>query len=147
MTRNIFIPDYIDFYKVLKQVLNNYSISIGATTNQHFADVLHIKGDNKSSAFSNLINVGTGKYLKTNELLLLLDNTPEHQKPVLDYICNRYGFTCNESAKRLNTNNDNLKDMLLNITANDGALISDFQISIQDEELTIEEIDRQLEIF
>ena len=94
MTRFINIPEYEDFFKSLKETLNNYAISINKTTYTYFAEKLFIKGQNAKHSFGNLINPNTGKDLKTRELILLLDNCPEHQKPVLDFLCNRYDFIC-----------------------------------------------------
>lgn len=124
MTRFIHIPEHEDFFKSLKLTLNNYAISIGSSTNQHFADVLHIKGDNKSSAFSNLINAGTGKDLKCREWLTLLDNCPEYQKANLDYICNRYGFICSESSKT--QSNENFEELFLKIADINGDLAKEY---------------------
>lgn len=135
MTRFTYIPEYEDFFISLKLSLSNYAVEFGVTAYQYFAEKLHIKGVNNSTSLSNLINPNTGKDLKTRELILLMDNLQEHSKPILDYLCNRYGFVCSASAKSANTSIDNLKDILLDISSSDGLLVSEFLECIKDDEL------------
>lgn len=146
MTRFVNIPEHEDFFKALKLTLNNYSIAHGVTTYQHFAGVLHIKGNNASSTFSNLMNPGTGKDLKCREFITVLDNAPEHQKPTLDWLCNRYDHICTKKAENVTQTSriENIKEILLNISGANGNLCSDFINFNSDNELTENELNQLL---
>lgn len=142
MTRFVKIPEYEDFFKALKQTLNNYAIEIGVSVYEYFADKVFIESQNRRVVFSNLLNPGTGKDLKVRELLLLLDNCPEHQKPLLDYLCNRYDLIC--SLKAYNdsktTEYENIKDLLIGIAGSNGSIFNDYLDYISDDELDNDEI-------
>jgi hypothetical protein len=131
MTRFVNIPRHDDFYKSLKQTLNNYAIEIGVTTYIYFADILHIKGNNKQSSFSALVNHGSGKYLKVDELIHLLDNCPGHQKPTLDFLCHRYGFTCSHNADKVNCNED-FQDLFVKVANINGTLAKEYLQALED---------------
>lgn len=150
MTRLINIPEQDDFFQVLRHSLKEYAIESGMlrtgyTYHHFFADKLGIKSQTKNTQFSNLVTPNTGKHLKTIEFIYLLDRIPEHQKPTLDYLCDRYGYICSEMAHP-NPKEETLKDMLLNISSHDGFLISEHMEAIKDEEWTKEEIENQIKI-
>jgi hypothetical protein len=141
MTRFVNIPEYEDFFKNLKLALHNFSVEHNVTTNQHFADVLCIKGLNKHQMFASLLNPSTGKDLKVRELILLLDNlTSDTQKDVLDFLAKRYGFIVSESVVAANTT-DSLKDILLNINSINGDVSKEYLLSIRDNEISKSELD------
>lgn len=82
------------------------------------------------------------KSFKITDLELILDNLDQpHQKLILDYLCNRYGFVCSESAEANKTNNDNIKDMLIVLSAKNGNLANCYINSIEDNILSDEEIE------
>jgi len=144
MTRFINIPDYTDFFKTIKLSLNNFSVEMGVTAYSYFADKLFISSKNKHTVLSNLLNTNTGKDLKVRELLLLLDNLQGHEKPILDYICNRYGFVCSLNVKENNETNENIKDLLLKISGSNGSIINDYISFNSDDELDDNEVNQLL---
>jgi hypothetical protein len=141
MTRFIYIPEYEDFFKSLKLSLSEFGNEYNVTPYSHFAEKLHIKGNNKTSQFSNLINPYTGKDLKVRELILTGDNLHGHQKHFLDYLCNRWGYICSEKAQYEKYNEyENIKDIIIKIGGSNGSIFSDFIAYTSDNELDNNEI-------
>ena len=140
MSRFINISEYEDFFKSLKLSLKQFGIKFNVTPYQYFADKLFIKGENKSSMFSSLLNLNTGKDLKVRELLSLLDTLGEDGEPVLDYLCNRYGFVCSAKFVGDEHNEENIKDLLLKIGASNGRILNDYIDFNDDNYLDLKEL-------
>lgn len=87
------------------------------------------------------------KSFKITDLELILDNldTP-HQKLILDYLCQRYNFVCSMSAQADKINDDNIKDMLIKLSAKNGNLANCYINSINDDILTDDEIEHLLSL-
>ncbi|BFU77168.1 hypothetical protein ALC152_03830 [Arcobacter sp. 15-2] len=127
-----------DFIKTLKFSLLQFENEFNITANQHIANKLGFK---TSAQFTNLLQPFNEKYMKVDELFLILDNLDTHSKHILDYICHRYGFVCSSKATAENNTIDNTKDLLLSIGGSNGSLFNDFLLSIQDKHLDLEEIE------
>ena len=127
-------------------MINNFGVEHGVTGSQYFADILSITGHNKNNTFLNLINFNTGKYLKVDELLLILDNAGTHQKILLDYLCSKYNFTCSHIARTQTSSTDNIKDLLLSIGAQSGDIFKSFLEYSQDNDLSSQEIKELIKI-
>ncbi len=147
MTRINNIPRNDDFYKALKLMLNKFATEHGVTTSNYFADVLHISGNNKDNTFLNLLNVGTGKYLKLDEFLVLLDNGGSHKKIVLDYLCQKHNLVCSHTAiTPKSKNQESIKDLLLTIGGSAGNIFNTFVEYNQDNKLTKSELQELIKI-
>lgn len=96
------------------------------TTDLYLANKLHFKGNNANSQYTNLLQPFNEKYIKVDELFLLLDNLGTHKKIIIDYICNKYDYTCSIKANNTNCSNDNIKDLLLSIGGSNGHLFNSF---------------------
>jgi hypothetical protein len=108
------IPHFDDFFKALKLTLTNFAISHNVTRDSYFANILSFKGENANINFNKLITPSNpNKNLTVRELLHLLDNTPEHNKEVLDYLCKRYGFVCSTSAQ--SKKEDDIQNIFMDI--------------------------------
>jgi len=127
-----------DFIKTLKFSLLQFENEFNITANQHIANKLGFK---TSAQFTNLLQPFNEKYMKVDELFLVLDNLDTHSKHILDYICHRYGFVCSPKATIEKNTIDNTKDLLLSIGGSNGSLFNDFLLSIQDKHLDLEEIE------
>jgi hypothetical protein len=87
------------------------------------------------------------KSFKITDLEIILDNLDQpHQKLILDYLCQRYDFVCSSSAETDIIENDNIKDMLIALSAKNGNLANCYINSIQDDILTDDEIDELLSL-
>jgi hypothetical protein len=87
------------------------------------------------------------KVFKITDLELILDNldTP-HQKLILDYLCQKYGFVCSQSADIDTLQDDNIKDMLIALSASNGNLANCYINSVDDNVLSDEEIEELLNL-
>lgn len=137
MRRNDKILKNQDFISTLKFALNEFGNEYNVTANTHFANKLHFS---TPSQFINTLLPYENKYLRVDELLIILDNLGQHSKHILDFLCNRYGYVCSNKASTLELSNDSIKDLLLQVGANNGLLFSNYLESIQDEELDKSEI-------
>ena len=69
----------------------------------------------------------TLKFLKLDQLFIILDNLDNDlQKELLDYIANKYNFTLSYKAETKETTPNNIKDLLLSYSTQNGNLISNF---------------------
>ena len=127
-----------DFIKTIKFSLHQYQNEFNITANQHISNKLGFK---TPSQFINLLQPYNEKYMKVDELFLVLDNLDIHTKPVLDYICNKYDYVCIPKATAESNTIDNTKDLLLMIGGANGNLFNEFLESIQDKILDFEEIE------
>jgi len=100
-----------DFLKTLKFSLLQFENEFNITANQHISSKLGFK---TSSQFTNLLQPYNEKYMKVDELFLTMDNLGDHNKHILDYLCNRYGYVCSLSATK-EISNDNFQDIFLDI--------------------------------
>ncbi|MGM0518185.1 MAG: hypothetical protein ACQERD_00920 [Campylobacterota bacterium] len=92
--------------------------------------------------FNNYFDPLSSKYFRIEELFIILESVDKpQQKIILDYICNKYDFTCQDTADINNTNNT-LENILLNITATQGRLTQDFIQAIEDDDITDIENDK-----
>lgn len=87
------------------------------------------------------------KSFKITDLELILNNLDQsHQKLILDYLCQRYGFVCSESAQADKVNDDNIKDMLIQLSAKNGNLANCYINSMTDNCLGDDEIEELLNL-
>ena len=141
MARSFQLQKNLDFLKTFKFALHQYELEFNITSNQHMADKLGFKS---SSQFTNLLQSYNEKYIKVDELFLCMDNLGNHTKPILDYMCNKYGYVCTPKATKENNSIDNTKDLLLMIGGANGNLFNEFLHSMQDKKLDLEEIENLL---
>jgi len=86
-----------------------------------------------------ILNPFTDKYLKVDELLIILDNLDDDLRyDILNVIANRYDFVVSKKVKD-DVNISDFKDLLLNISSNDGKLIDTFIAAIKDNKITSDE--------
>ncbi len=126
MSRLSKIPKNQELLSVIKLSILEFN-NEHRTTNLHFASKLHFVSANASIQFNNLLQTFNEKYIKVDELLILCDNLGTHSKPILDFICNRYGYVCSlRATNETNTKDENIKDLLLAIGGSNGSLFSDY---------------------
>jgi hypothetical protein len=135
MARSFQLIKNQDFLKSFKFSLLEYQNEFNVISNQHFSNKLGFKNH---SQFTNLTNEFSDKYIKVDELFLIMDNLGNHTKPILDYMCNRYGFLCTPSAPAEKTN-DNFQDIFLDIANIQGDLAKTYLEAMQDGNLDDEE--------
>ena len=113
----------------------------------YFANKLHFQGANAVSQYTNLLQSFNDKYIKVDELLLLLDTLGSHSKIVIDFLSNKYGFVCSQKATndKQDTKYENIKDLLLNISASHGNVVNEFITANVDLIIDKEECDSLLE--
>jgi len=138
MARSFQLQKSQDFIKTLKFSLLQFENEFNITANQHIANKLGFK---TSAQFTNLLQPFNEKYMKVDELFIILDNIDGHSKHILDYLCNRYNLVASPKATTVPNNIDNTKDLLLSIGGSNGSLFNDFLLSIQDKHLDLEEIE------
>jgi len=138
MARSFPLQKNQDFLKSFNFALHQYKLEFNVTPNQHLANALGFK---TSSQFINLLQPYNEKYMKVDELFLSMDNLGNHTKPILDFICSKYGFVCTPKAIKENISIDNTKDLLLLIGGANGNLFNEFLESMQDKKLDLEEIE------
>lgn len=70
----------------------------------------------------------TTRFLKADDLLFILDNLDTfHRKIILDYIASKYDFVLSNKANTKNeTSLENIKDLLLSFSSQNGLLIDNF---------------------
>jgi len=124
-----------DFLKSFKFSLLEYQNEFNVVSNQHFSNKLGFKNP---SQFTNLTNEYSEKYIKVDELFLIMDNLGTHTKPILDFMCNRYGFVCTPSAIAENKN-DNFQDIFFDIANINGDLAKAYFEAMKDGVLDEEE--------
>lgn len=79
------------------------------------------------------------KNLKITDLELILNHLDsKHQKLILDSLCQTHGFVCVESANHVESNKS-IENLLLKISASNGALADNFITALEDDELTDDE--------
>lgn len=132
-----------DLLKAFNFALHQYKLEFNVTPNQHFASVLGFK---TSSQFINLLQPYNEKFIKVDELFLCMDNLGNHTKPILDFICDKYGYVCTPKADSANCSLDNVKDSLLSISATNGAVVNSFISGNEDNHYDEDEINDTLNL-
>lgn len=128
----------INLLNKIKEAINTFSFRKNIQGYKHFAEKLFFTSINKDKQFSNLLNSSNEKYLKLDEFLLLLNSLEEEKEIILEHLVNRYDYTL---VKRNHTilNIDDLKDVLLQLTSQNGQLITAFYEATKDNYLSIKE--------
>jgi len=128
MARTFPLTKNQDFLKSFNFALHQYKIEFNVIPNQLLAEKLGFKS---SPQFSNLLQPYNDKYIKVDELFLCMDNLGSHTKPILDFICNKYGFVCTPSANK-EKSNDNFQDIFLDIANINGEIAKTYLEAMQD---------------
>jgi len=126
MSRLSNIPKNQDFLKALKLATHEFKQEHNVT-DLYFADKLHFKSKNSQIQYNNLLQLFNEKYIKVDELIILLDNLGSHNKIILDHLCNKYGYVCSlKATNETITKSENIKDQLIAIGGSNGTLFSNF---------------------
>lgn len=135
MSRLTNIPKNEDFIKTLKFSLKQFSDEYNVSAYSYFANKLHFKGDNARHQLSNLFTPANDRYLKVDELFILLNHLDEYKKPIIDFICNKYGYVCITKKICDFPGIEKLKDIVLEINSQTGLLTHYFNEAMKDNEI------------
>ena len=129
-----------DFLNLLKTIMNKQ----GDKDNINFFTYIAPKmcfPNNGYAQVKNLFVLHTLKFIKIDQLFIILDNLDHDlQKELLDYIANKYNFTLSYKAEAESSNSENIKDLLLSFTSQNGRLVDKFFESFSDENLSTKEL-------
>jgi len=146
MSRLSNIPKNLEFLKALKLSTHEFKQEHNVT-DLYFANKLHFKSKNAQIQYNKLLQPFNDKYIKVDELLLLLESLGSHNKIILDFLCDRFGYVCSTKAKdETIIEIESIKDQLLKIGGSNGTLFSNFINYNSDNKLDIDEIDDLLNI-
>lgn len=138
MSRLSNIPKDIKLLKIINLALHEFGNEFSVTSSKYFAIKTFFKGLNASAQFTNLLQPHNEKYLKVDELLLILDNLGTHKKIILDELCSRYGYICSSSAPDTNTDN-NFEKLFLDVANVNGKISAKYLEAIKDGNIDNEE--------
>jgi hypothetical protein len=98
--------------KVIKLAIHEFKQEHNVT-DLYFANKLHFKGDTAVQQFGNFLQQFNKKYLKADELLILIDCLGTHKKIILDYLCSRSDYICSTSAQ--SQKEDDIQNIFMDI--------------------------------
>ena len=128
----------IGFLKALDFAFLEFESQFGKSATKFFSQKI---GFNTSNQLSNKIQHFSIAHLNIDEVFIILDNLGKHKKIILDYICDKYDYVCSPKAKNEQaTKYENIKDLLLKVTGNNGCLVNDFTDFNIDDELDKNEL-------
>jgi len=130
--KNTFLLDKI------KEAIRSFSNRKNVTGYPYFAEKLGFSERRGQDILSKLFSDKTEKYLKVDELIIILDNLEEDRKIILQSLLQRYDYSLVDKYRNLSNLTD-FKDVLLKITAKNGDLINSFYDAISDNKLTPKE--------
>ena len=123
----------------LKNAMYEYAFIRKYSYGTYFANLLGFHSRTKESSLANVINADGDKNLTLKEFIFVLDSLDtEQQKKVISSVGARYGFLVSNESRPV-VNNEELKDCLLNISAEHGKIISDFLLFNSDNYLDNDE--------
>ena len=115
--------------KTFTTLINYIMTKQGDVTSICFFSYISAKLGFTTSGYKQVKNLLTAddKFLKLDQLFIILDNLDNDlQKELLDYIANKYNFTLSYKAETKETTPNNIKDLLLSYSTQNGNLISNF---------------------
>lgn len=139
MSRHTNISTYESFFNVLTQTMSSFAIKLNVTRNQYFANLLGFKTDSSLSQHLST-NSNLEKNISMRETISILDicNNEISIKPVLDHLCQRYGYICATPATA-KQNNNNFEKLFMDISILLGDIAQSHQKFMSDGQLDIEE--------
>ena len=145
--RLLTLPKDMNFIKALKTAMMTFGNEFCVTPSKYISDKLNLTSISHINGCTNQIE---SKFLKVDELIIIIQSLQSHSKPMLDYLANLAGYTVSLKANPNDLSIENLKDNLLSLTGDTGLLISTFQTASsdnhidEDEKLLIRKISNQL---
>lgn len=103
--------------------------------NKFFANLLNYKTVNE---FLNHFQPHSNRYLKVDELIIILANLGESKKYVLDWLCVQYGFLCIPQIKS-DQKQENFQEIFMEISYISGELAKYYQEYNKDNKLDSDE--------
>lgn len=138
------IPKHDFLYEAIKEGIRSFKTRTGFNPIPHIADALDIRG-NAQPQLHRLFDLFSDRYLRADELLLIIQTLGEDASVILEAIALEYGYTL--SKKELDSvENAPFENRLLSLNTFLGKLSEEYLASITDGEFSREEMKRQLRL-
>ena len=136
--RLLTLPKDMNCIKAIKTAMMTFSDEYSVTSSKYLSDKIN---QSSISYLNSCLNQFESKFLKVDELIIIIQTLQSHSKPILDYLANLADYTVSKKADPNNISIENLKDNLISLSADNGLLLSTFQSASSDN--LIDEDERQ----
>lgn len=132
----------IDFLKALNFSFHEFENQTNICASNYLAKKLNYKTPNE---FLNHLQPNSDKYLKVDELFIILDNLGTNRSYILDFICNKYKFTAVPEIS-FSPGVNHLETSILQLPINQGNLFNSYFTSISDKKIDTNEYKKMKDI-